>query len=75
MGVFPSDRSATVGLETRIIQNKGVPRESDISSYSEYTVKFMQVPRIRKNSRHTSDKLIGYASDGKPMGVARINKS
>ena len=75
MTVFPSDRSATVGLETRIIQNKGVPRESDISSYSEYTVKFMQVPCTRKNSWYVSDNHAGYARERKSVSDARIDKS
>jgi hypothetical protein len=73
--VSPSVRSATVGSETRISQNKGMPRESDISSYRGYTVKFVQVPRIRKNSWYASDNLTGYASEGKPVGDARIDKS
>ena len=60
MAVFPSVRSATVRSETRISQNKGMPRESDICPYNEYAAKFMQVLRTRKNSRYTSDNLTGY---------------
>ena len=72
---FPSVRSATNGSETRISQNKGMHRESDICSYNEYAAKFMQVPRTRKNSWYASDNLTGYASEGKPVGDARIDKS
>ena len=75
MTVFPCGRSATVGSETRISQNKGMPQKLDICSYSEYTVKFMQVPRTRKNVRNASDNLTGYASGRKPVGDARIDKS
>ena len=34
MTVFPSGRSATIWSETKISQNKGMPRESDICSFS-----------------------------------------
>ena len=75
MIVFPSGRSATVGSETRIGQNKGMPRESDISSYSEYAAKFMQLPRTRKNSQYASDNPTRYATGRKLLGDARIDKS
>ena len=74
MTVFPSGRSAKVGSETSISQNRGIPRETDICSYSEYDVKFMQVSRTRKNSRYASDNLTGYARERKPVGDARIDK-
>ena len=56
---FPSDRSATVGLQQKSF--RGMPRESDVCSFNEYAAKSMQVPRIRKNSRYASDNLTGYS--------------